>query len=468
MSRPKKSPVAVIAPPLQASCASGLYIAHNTKPLIGTWWSDCIGRRRRKRLSAVKMVLLQPDPFLNELTSMFEKSTEKGSVWVTFKRSSLKSKVQRNKMKTAGEEIEYRCLIRATFGNKTISTSVGPKEHQRFQSSYATVLKAHMTALKKRDRKEKKKAAEADKKGGVGVCPSIMTWNAALSGCLKIGRTDIIWKLYQEMIECGVVADVDVDTDGYLIQAFCDDNKVLKGYELLRVLVDGLVPGNAAFNKLISGFCKETPPHHDCKEQYCHVYDHDSWSLYNGWLGEARKLWAKILYKEMCGGGHKETRVGYNAMMTGLCLHGRTDEAYRLFEEMPQKGIVPDLMTYNTVIQGFCREGKIVESTNLLRELLTHDDIIIGLCDQGDAAGGFKWLIEMLKSKRKPKRETFERLVDCLSQRDRLVDSLLVLDFMFRTGYALEKGICWSLVNKLCGESNHFVETCLWEILEGK
>ncbi|BBG96131.1 Tetratricopeptide repeat-like superfamily protein [Prunus dulcis] len=111
-------------------------------------------------------VLLQPDPFLNELTSMFEKSTEKGSVWVTFKRSSLKSKVQRNKMKTAGEEIEYRCLIRATFGNKTISTSVGPKEHQRFQSSYATVLKAHMTALKKRDRKEKKKAAEADKKGG--------------------------------------------------------------------------------------------------------------------------------------------------------------------------------------------------------------------------------------------------------------------------------------------------------------
>ena len=31
-------------------------------------------------------VLLQLDPFLNELTSMFEHSTEKGSVWVTLKR----------------------------------------------------------------------------------------------------------------------------------------------------------------------------------------------------------------------------------------------------------------------------------------------------------------------------------------------------------------------------------------------
>ncbi|CAN0918127.1 Signal recognition particle 14 kDa protein [Linum grandiflorum] len=110
------------------------------------------------------MVLLQPDPFLNELTSMFEHSTEKGSVWVTLKRSSLKSKLQRNKMSAAGQPLEYRCLIRATNGKKTISTSVGAKEHQKFQASYATILKAHMTALKKRERKDKKKATDASKK----------------------------------------------------------------------------------------------------------------------------------------------------------------------------------------------------------------------------------------------------------------------------------------------------------------
>ncbi|XP_061341061.1 signal recognition particle 14 kDa protein [Gastrolobium bilobum] len=117
------------------------------------------------------MVLLQLDPFLNELTSMFERSTEKGSVWVTLKRSSLKSKGQRNKLATAGEAIEYRCLIRATDGKKTISTSVGPKDHQRFQASYATILKAHMTALKKRERKDKKKSAEADKREGSSKRP---------------------------------------------------------------------------------------------------------------------------------------------------------------------------------------------------------------------------------------------------------------------------------------------------------
>ncbi|XP_019428267.1 PREDICTED: signal recognition particle 14 kDa protein-like [Lupinus angustifolius] len=110
------------------------------------------------------MVQLQLDPFLNELTSLFERSTEKGSVWVTLKRSSLKSKVQRSKLANAGEAIEYRCLIRATDGKKTISTSVGQKDHQRFQASYALILKAHMTALKKRERKDKKKSAEVNKR----------------------------------------------------------------------------------------------------------------------------------------------------------------------------------------------------------------------------------------------------------------------------------------------------------------
>ncbi|CAK9327610.1 unnamed protein product [Citrullus colocynthis] len=115
------------------------------------------------RPTPIAMVLLQLDPFLNELTSMFEHTTEKGSVWVTLKRSSLKSKVQINKLTTAGEPIEYRCLIRATDGKKKISTSVGAKDHLRFQASYSTILKAHMTALKKRERKDKKKAPEAEK-----------------------------------------------------------------------------------------------------------------------------------------------------------------------------------------------------------------------------------------------------------------------------------------------------------------
>ncbi|KAJ0976490.1 hypothetical protein J5N97_018455 [Dioscorea zingiberensis] len=112
------------------------------------------------------MVLLQPDPFLNELTDMYKKSTEKGSVWVTLKRSSMKSKAARNKIKQVDHDLEYCCLVRATDGKKTISTTISAKDQQRFQASYALVLKAHMKALKKRERKDRKKAADGDKRDG--------------------------------------------------------------------------------------------------------------------------------------------------------------------------------------------------------------------------------------------------------------------------------------------------------------
>jgi signal recognition particle subunit SRP14 len=40
------------------------------------------------------------------------------------------------------------------------------KDHQRLQASFATTLKAYMTALKKMERKDREKAAEGDKKEG--------------------------------------------------------------------------------------------------------------------------------------------------------------------------------------------------------------------------------------------------------------------------------------------------------------
>ncbi|KAF6170465.1 hypothetical protein GIB67_036239 [Kingdonia uniflora] len=116
-----------------------------------------------KRFKGKAEVLLQLDPFLNELTNMYERCTEKGSVWVTFKRSKV-GLCQINAMvfkRFAKIEIVPErngdVYLLPLFG-------VSAKDQQRFQASYGTVLKAHMHALKKRERKEKKRAAEGDKK----------------------------------------------------------------------------------------------------------------------------------------------------------------------------------------------------------------------------------------------------------------------------------------------------------------
>ncbi|KAH7277399.1 hypothetical protein KP509_39G049200 [Ceratopteris richardii] len=110
------------------------------------------------------MVRLDPDPFLNELTKLYEQHRDKGTVWVTLKRVHVDWKRKRKSTAEPEDAMECRCLARATDGKKTISTFLSAKDHQRFQAAYATVLKAHMDALKKRekkDKKEKKAAATA-------------------------------------------------------------------------------------------------------------------------------------------------------------------------------------------------------------------------------------------------------------------------------------------------------------------
>ncbi|KAL2520213.1 Pentatricopeptide repeat-containing protein [Forsythia ovata] len=103
---------------------------------------------------------------------------------------------------------------------------------------------------------------------------------------------------------------------------------------------------------------------------------------------------------------------------------------------MTEKGIVPDIITNNSLIQGFCKKGKIPEGTCLLDQLLkeglqpltalytvlieklceagnvgeakafwkdmvdrgvepavsAYDSMILGLSEQGNVAAGMQWL----------------------------------------------------------------------------
>ncbi|MBA0800021.1 hypothetical protein Gohar_010490 [Gossypium harknessii] len=421
----------------------------------------------------------------------------------------------------------------------------------------------------------------------IGHCPSIETWNLALSACLKVGRNDLMWKFYQDMVESGIGVNIDVGTLGCLVQAFCIDGKASKGYKILRQnLADGLVPDTVAFHKLIAAFCKmkdygrvsqllhtmiatdRAPNIYTYQEVINGLCKNRKWlegfRIFNdlkdrghspdrvmyttiihglckiGELREARKLWfeminkgmvpneytynallyglykahnlkeAERLYKEMLEKGYGEMTVSYNTVIAGLCSHGKTDEAYCLFEEMPRKGVVRDLITFNNLIRGFCVEGKVVESLNLLYELsaqglqpsassytpiikclcqaghieeaesllndmhsqglepkdCTRNHLIFGLCKQGHVAEGMERFKEMLENQLKPQKKTFEKLIQSLSESDRLDDSLLVLDFMFRLGYALKTSICHSIVTKFCQRNTHLVESCLSEVLE--
>ncbi|KAJ4827613.1 hypothetical protein Tsubulata_048004, partial [Turnera subulata] len=80
-------------------------------------------------------------------------------------------------------------------------------------------------------------------------------------------RTDLVWQLYQEMIEKGFVANLDVETVEYIIRAFASE-----AFSLFNDLKDrGYFPDGVVYTTMIHGLC-------DMK-----------------WIGEAKKLWFEMI-----------------------------------------------------------------------------------------------------------------------------------------------------------------------------
>lgn len=75
---------------------------------------------------------------------------------MSFAANEVPKSGKKNKAAAAGAE--YKCLVRATDGKKKFSAVLQGKELLKFKDSYDTIMKAHMDALKKRERRRPKKA----------------------------------------------------------------------------------------------------------------------------------------------------------------------------------------------------------------------------------------------------------------------------------------------------------------------
>ena len=56
----------------------------------------------------------------------------------------------------------------------------------------------------------------------------------------------------------------------------------------------------------------------------------------------------------------------YNTLIDGLSKEGKLDEARKLFNKM---SVCLNVVTCNAVIDGFCKEGKLDDDINLLHEM---------------------------------------------------------------------------------------------------
>ncbi|TPX48975.1 hypothetical protein SeMB42_g00959 [Synchytrium endobioticum] len=120
------------------------------------------------------MKRLSNDAFLTQLGKLFEGTKANGTVWITFKRLTWKTKAERiaetetsSEGQLAGattetdDNKEYSCMVRATNGKTKLATVIQPADVEKFHDELTNLCRVHMDALKKRERIKKPKKKKA-------------------------------------------------------------------------------------------------------------------------------------------------------------------------------------------------------------------------------------------------------------------------------------------------------------------
>lgn len=134
----------------------------------------------------------------------------------------------------------------------------------------------------------------------------------------------------------------------------------------------------------------------------------------------------------------------FNIVMQGLCLAGKIEKAFDLFEIMRSFGCRPDIFTYNTFINGLCRVGNVDRAHELLREIqfqcdispdvVTYTSVISGYCKSGKLEQAAALFDEMINGGIKPTLFTYNVIIDGFGKNGEVASAVNMYERMVSSG----------------------------------
>ncbi|KAF3947031.1 hypothetical protein CMV_026780 [Castanea mollissima] len=284
--------------------------------------------------------------------------------------------------------------------------------------------------------------------------PDVVLYTIIIRGLSDAGRVKEALKLLDEMAE----RDLVPDTYCYnaLIKGFCDMGLLDKAQSLrLEISKNGCFPDACTYTILICGLCR------------------------NGLVGEAQQI-----FKEMEKLGCVPSVVTFNALIDGLCKAGELEEAHLLFYKMEigrnpslflrlSQGAnrVLDSASLQTMVEQLCDSGLILKAYKLLMQLAdsgvvpditTYNILINGFCKAENINGAFKLFKDLQLKGLSPDSVTYGTLIDRLQRLDREEDAFGVFDQMERNGCTPSFAVYKSLMTYSCRKKKVSLAFSLW------
>lgn len=138
--------------------------------------------------------------------------------------------------------------------------------------------------------------------------------------------------------------------------------------------------------------------------------------------------------------GFRPDNCTFNIVMRGMCVTGKVQKAFELFDVMRSFGCQPDLVTYNTLINGLCRVGNADRAQELLRDIqaqcvfspdvVSYTSVISGYCKLGKMENAATLFHEMIACGIKPNLFSFNVIIDGFGKKGEIASALKIYERM--------------------------------------
>ncbi|GJU52614.1 pentatricopeptide repeat-containing protein [Tanacetum coccineum] len=138
---------------------------------------------------------------------------------------------------------------------------------------------------------------------------------------------------------------------------------------------------------------------------------------------------------------------------------GKMDEARKLFDLMEEKGVVGNVVTYNALIYGHCKDGKVDKALDIVEKLetkelklnfRTYNELISGFCKGDNVHKAMALFDKMMKMKLSPTVMTYNLLINGQCKQDYVDNAYRLIGLMKENGDAPDEWTYSSIIEAIC------------------
>lgn len=292
-----------------------------------------------------------------------------------------------------------------------------------------------------------------------GLEPNKVTYTAIMSAYCKKGKVEEALAIFERM------KYLEIELDEFVFATLIDGFCLIGDFDKVFCLIDemekrGISPSVVVYNTIINGLSKfgRTSEADELSKNVDADADMITYStLLHGYTEEENVPGILQTKRRLEQAGVSMDVVMCNVLIKALFMMGAFEDVHALYKGMPEMGLVPNSVTYCTMIDGYCKVGRIEEALEVFDEFrktsiashACYNSIINGLCKKGMVEMATEALLELNHKGLVLDIGTCRMLMKTAFKEK---GAKAVFDLVYRT-----EGLGPDIYNAVCNDSIHFL-----------